>query len=137
MSVLLAKNKAVARQHRDTYLTISLEPSERAVLHARIAQRFDAMLALGFVDEVRRLHARGDLHLGLSALRCVGYRQLWAYVDGHIDLERAREHSLAATRQLAKRQMTWLHAQPDRIIVDCLARNAIARSIDAVAQALA
>ncbi len=119
------------------YLTISLEPSDRAALHARIEQRFDAMLRQGLLDEVRGLHARADLHPGLPSVRCVGYRQMWAHLDGEIDLETAREQGIAATRQLAKRQITWLRAQPERVIVDCLAADAVAQTIDAVARALA
>lgn len=119
------------------YITISLEPSERAVLHTRIEQRFDAMLAAGLLDEVGRLRTRADLHPGLPSVRCVGYRQMWAHLDGDIDLETAREQGIAATRQLAKRQITWLRAQPERRIVDCLAADAVAQTVDAVARALA
>ncbi|CAM3458299.1 tRNA dimethylallyltransferase [Bordetella sputigena] len=111
-----------ARDHH--YVTISMEPADRAALHARIAQRFDTMLEQGLVDEVAALRARGDLHTGLPSVRCVGYRQIWAYLDGEIDLPTAREQGIAATRQLAKRQITWLRAQPDRRIVDSLAPDA-------------
>jgi tRNA dimethylallyltransferase len=86
---------------------ISLEPRSRPWLHQRIAERFDAMLAAGLVDEVRALRERGDLHAALPAMRCVGYRQAWAALEGG-DLARLREHGIAATRQLAKRQLTWL-----------------------------
>lgn len=123
-----------APAHR--YITISLEPSDRAALHARIAQRFDAMLDAGLLDEVRGLHARSDLHPGLPSVRCVGYRQMWSYLDGAVDLDTAREQAIAATRQLAKRQITWLRAQPERVIVDCLATDTVAQVIDAVAHAL-
>jgi tRNA dimethylallyltransferase len=116
------------------YVTISLEPSDRAVLHARIEQRFDAMLAAGLLDEVRALRARGDLHPGLPSIRCVGYRQLWACLEGDTDLAQARAQALAATRQLAKRQLTWLRSQPDRHIVDCLAADAPAQVIALCAQ---
>jgi tRNA dimethylallyltransferase len=92
--------------------TIALIPRERAVLHAAIEQRFDAMLAAGFESEVRVLHERNDLHRGLAALRCVGYRQLLEYLDGVISLALARERAIAATRQLAKRQLTWLRSDP-------------------------
>ncbi|OMG84566.1 tRNA (adenosine(37)-N6)-dimethylallyltransferase MiaA [Achromobacter xylosoxidans] len=137
MSALLGRQRAAAGDDDHRYLTISLEPSERAALHARIEQRFDAMLASGLLEEVRGLHARADLHPGLPSVRCVGYRQMWAHLDGEISLEEAREQGIAATRQLAKRQITWLRAQPERVIVDCLAADAVAQTIDAVAAALA
>nr|WP_150123814.1 tRNA (adenosine(37)-N6)-dimethylallyltransferase MiaA [Achromobacter xylosoxidans] len=137
MSALLGRQRAAAGDDENRYLTISLEPSERAALHARIEQRFDAMLANGLLEEVRGLHARADLHPGLPSVRCVGYRQMWAHLDGEISLEEAREQGIAATRQLAKRQITWLRAQPERVIVDCLAADAVAQTIDAVAAALA
>lgn len=136
MSALLGRQRATAGDDNNRYLTISLEPSERAALHVRIEQRFDAMLANGLLGEVRGLHARADLHPGLPSVRCVGYRQMWAYLDGEISLEEAREQGIAATRQLAKRQITWLRAQPERVIVDCLAADAVAQTIDAVASAL-
>jgi tRNA dimethylallyltransferase len=102
----------------------ALEPSDRAVLHARIAQRFDQMLGNsdddGIVAEVARLRARGDLHPNLPSMRCVGYRQSWDYLDGAIDRSGLRETGIAATRQLAKRQLTWLRAMPERIVIDCL-----------------
>ncbi len=109
-------------------VVISLEPGERAWLHERIAQRFDLMLAQGLVDEVRRLHARGDLHADLPAMRCVGYRQVWEALDAAQAWDRdlspseqasVRERGVAATRQLAKRQLTWLRSMPQRQIVAC------------------
>jgi len=103
---------------RETPPLISLEPVDRAWLHARIAQRFDAMLDAGFVDEVRALRARGDLHLGLSAMRCVGYRQIWEALDANA-LDGLRDKGIAATRQLAKRQITWLRSMPARRVVAC------------------
>jgi len=106
------------------FINIALEPSDRARLHARIEQRFDAMLERGFLDEVRRLRARGDLHPDLPSMRCVGYRQAWAYLDGQIHGAEMRGQSIAATRQLAKRQLTWLRALPDRIVIDCLQADA-------------
>ena len=106
--------------------TISLEPSDRAVLHARIARRYQAMIAAGLPDEVRSLHARADLHPGLPSIRCVGYRQLWDHLDGRISLDQAIEQAIAATRQLAKRQITWLRSLPQRIPVDCLSDRAAA-----------
>jgi tRNA dimethylallyltransferase len=137
MSALLQRAQRTPDDDGNRYVTISLEPSDRAALHARIEQRFDAMLRQGLLDEVRGLHDRADLHPGLPSVRCVGYRQMWAHLDGQIDLDTAREQGIAATRQLAKRQITWLRAQPDRVIVDCLAADAVAQTIDAVALALA
>jgi len=128
MSALLAAHRPVASTCE--FVTVSLEPSDRLALHARIAQRFDAMLDRGLVDEVRALHARGDLHTGLPSIRCVGYRQIWGYLDGEVDLPTAREQAIAATRQLAKRQLTWLRALPERIAIDCLADDAVDQVID-------
>lgn len=105
-------------------LSLSLEPSDRSVLHQRIAQRFDIMLEQGFLDEVRQLRARGDLHPDLPSIRCVGYRQAWDYLDGNITQEEMRELGIIATRQLAKRQLTWLRSIPERKVIDCLATNA-------------
>jgi tRNA dimethylallyltransferase len=101
---------------------VSLEPASRAWLHERIAQRFDTMLAAGFVEEVRALRTRGDLHLGLPSMRCVGYRQAWEALDQDAqapDLTLLRERGVAATRQLAKRQLTWLRSLPQRHVVAC------------------
>jgi tRNA dimethylallyltransferase len=88
-----------------------LDPPDRAVLHQRLAQRLEAMMAGGFLDEVRGLRDRGDLTSRHSSMRAVGYRQLWAHLDGHYDLAEARRRALAATRQLAKRQLTWMRAE--------------------------
>ena len=88
-----------------------LNPPDRAVLHQRLAQRLETMMARGFLDEVRGLRDRGDLTSRHSSMRAVGYRQLWAHLDGHYDLAEARRRALAATRQLAKRQLTWMRAE--------------------------
>ena len=132
MSALIGTRGSAAAPLR--LATIALEPADRAVLHARIAARFEAMLDAGLLDEVRALRARGDLQPALPSMRCVGYRQAWAYLD---DLERgdrtpARhrrfvDEAVAATRQLAKRQLTWLRAMPQRTVVDCLAADAAQR----------
>jgi tRNA dimethylallyltransferase len=97
---------------------ISLETEDRAWLHRRLEQRFAQMLEQGLVDEVRGLRARGDLHLGLPSMRCVGYRQVWEALDADRfgDLQ---ARGAAATRQLAKRQITWLRAMPQRLVLDC------------------
>lgn len=88
-------------------------PQDRAVLHQRIARRFDLMMAAGFLDEVRALWRRGDLHEDLPAVRAVGYRQLWAHLNGQCSLDEALQKAVAATRQLAKRQLTWLRKWPE------------------------
>jgi len=103
-----------ARQLRDYELTqLAICPEDRKVLHERIALRFGQMMAAGLLEEVRALHQRGDLHSGLPAIRAVGYRQLWQHLDGECSLEEAVEKGIAATRQLAKRQLTWLRKWPD------------------------
>ncbi|NNM59484.1 MAG: tRNA (adenosine(37)-N6)-dimethylallyltransferase MiaA [Legionellales bacterium] len=91
-------------------LKLALFPSDRAILHQRIEQRFDAMLKEGFLDEVKMLRERGDLHLDLPSIRTVGYRQAWLHLDGLYDAETMREKAIIATRQLAKRQLTWLRS---------------------------
>jgi len=137
MSALLGRRDAAAVTNAPAQdiqtVTISLEPSDRRVLHARIANRYQHMLEQGLLEEVRLLHARTDLHPGLPAIRCVGYRQLWAYLDGAIGYGDAVTQAIAATRQLAKRQLTWLRAQPQRYLVDCLQDDAIARVVDLAA----
>jgi tRNA dimethylallyltransferase len=98
--------------------TIALLPNDRVELHRRIEQRFDAMLAAGFIDEVRALMARGDLDPDLPALRSVGYRQAWRHLLGETTFEEFRAAGIAATRQLAKRQMTWLRSMMNAKIID-------------------
>lgn len=122
MSELIAKREKPELPFE--LLSFALQPSDRAVLHARIAQRFDLMLGMrdddGIVAEVARLRARGDLSPNLPSMRCVGYRQAWDYLDGRIDRTGLRDTGIAATRQLAKRQLTWLRSMPERIVIDCL-----------------
>ncbi len=113
---------------------IALEPADRAALHARIAARFDAMLAAGFVDEVRALRARGDLSPALPSMRSVGYRQAWECLDAGASLETLRERAIAATRQLAKRQLTWLRSMNGRIAIDPFAPDAFERVVDVLDQ---
>ena len=96
----------------------ALIPEPRAVLHERINQRFVTMLNEGFLDEMRTLRARGDLHLGLPSMRCVGYRQAWEHLDGAYGYDELIEKGQAATRQLAKRQMTWIRGMPQIRVFD-------------------
>jgi tRNA dimethylallyltransferase len=105
---------------------VALEPASRAWLHRRIAERFAAMLDAGLLDEVRQLRARGDLHAGLPSMRCVGYRQAWEALETG-DTATLQERGIAATRQLAKRQLTWLRGM-DRTVVACDAPDALQRA---------
>ena len=118
-------------------LFISMEPDDRAWLHGRIAQRFEQMLADGFLDEVRALRARGDLSLDLPSMRCVGYRQAWEWLDAHSDAMQQDagslcERGIAATRQLAKRQITWLRSMPGRQVIAGDQPQAVARVVQAI-----
>jgi tRNA dimethylallyltransferase len=113
-------------------LWISLEPGDRSVLHARIAQRFDAMLEAGLVDELVALRARHALSPGLPSMRCVGYRQAWEHLEGRYDREEMRNRGIFATRQLAKRQLTWLRRWPDTARIDCLAQDAMEQALECV-----
>jgi len=126
------QTRNTAKDGADTYANIdvnfrliSLEPLERSWLHARIAARFDAMLAAGFMDEVKALRARGDLHADLPSMRCVGYRQAWEALDGNFAMHELRDKGIFATRQLAKRQITWLRSMPERQVVACDAPDAL------------
>jgi len=105
------------------HLQLAIAPQDRAVLHQRIEQRFDSMLEQGFEDEVRRLYQRGDLSVDMPSIRCVGYRQMWSYLDNEMDLEEARFRGIVATRQLAKRQFTWLRSWENIHWLDSLSGN--------------
>lgn len=117
-----------------SYATISLEPTERQLLSPRISQRYQQMIDQGLVAEVERLFARADLHVGLPSIRSVGYRQLWDYLEGEMALDAAIERAVIATRQLAKRQMTWLRSMPDRERVDCMDPKRADAVVDLVAK---
>lgn len=118
MSELLAESE----QQKPPYdfLSIGLLPSDRTVLHERIARRFDEMLLAGLDDEVRRLRETYDLHPNLPSMRCVGYRQAWEAQEGLISRAELRDRGIFATRQLAKRQITWLTNSFEAEIFDCL-----------------
>ena len=116
-------------------LVVALVPADRSKLHAAIAQRFDAMLAEGLVDEVAALRERFDLRPGLPSMRAVGYRQVLDCLDGRLDRAALRERGIAATRQLAKRQLTWLRSM-DVEPFECFASDVVVRIVDRVARAL-
>lgn len=106
-----------------TVAQFAIAPEQRQVLHARIAQRFHLMLEQGFVEEVEGLRLRGDLHAGLPSIRSVGYRQLWDYLDGKLGRDEMTERGIIATRQLAKRQFTWLRSWENLQWLDSLASD--------------
>lgn len=112
-----------------TVASLAIAPADRHVLHERIALRFSQMLEQGFVDEVRSLRARSDLHVGLPSIRAVGYRQVWEYLDGALDENEMRERGIIATRQLAKRQFTWLRGWSDVHWLDSLACDNMSRTL--------
>jgi tRNA dimethylallyltransferase len=119
----LQKSAAAAGRERIDILTLAIVPEDRGALAARIERRFDAMVASGFVEEVRSLMARPGLGAEQASMRAVGYRQLWAHLAGDLGWEEARLKALAATRQLAKRQMTWLRSDTERETHPAFARN--------------
>lgn len=115
---------------------ISLEPIERKVLAQRIAYRFEMMLAQGLIEEVEQLRTRGDLHLDLPSIRCVGYRQVWQYLEGALNRTELVERGVIATRQLAKRQLTWLRSMPTRHTIACDQTNYLDEVLFAVSGVL-
>ena len=136
MSEWLAKPKYVYCPY--TPITLSLVPSDRTILHLRIANRFDDMLKAGLVEEVAQLREDYVLEATMPSMRCVGYRQAWQHLNGAFGLNELREQGIAATRQLAKRQLTWLRGMEPGSVVefDCLAENVDAHVLDYIRQAL-
>ena len=118
-------------------LKLALVPADRALLHARVIERMDTMIDAGFLDEVRALRERGDLTPGLPALRAVGYRQAWQHLDGEFDAREFRDRAVFATRQLAKRQLTWLRSELDARAFDPFATGCASRAEQAVGAFLA
>jgi tRNA dimethylallyltransferase len=116
-------------EHPFRFIKLIVAPEQRSTLHDKIAERFDLMLAKGFLDEVQTLWQRGDLDESMPSVRCVGYRQAWSYLNGEYDQTTMREKAIIATRQLAKRQFTWLRREQD-------ARQLLSGSADLLEQAL-
>ena len=112
-----------------TVASLAIAPANRHVLHERIALRFAQMLEQGFVEEVRALRNRRDLHAGLPSIRAVGYRQVWDHLDGALTAAQMQERGVIATRQLAKRQFTWLRSWPDLHWLDSLADDNLSRTL--------
>ena len=113
---------------------LGLMPSDRTVLHERIARRFEQMLQNGLVEEVQRLYARGDLDITKPAIRAVGYRQIWQYLSGELDYQSMFEKGITATRQLAKRQLTWLRSMPNLKNIDCLNKDLAGEALKILAK---
>ncbi|MGE5524760.1 MAG: tRNA (adenosine(37)-N6)-dimethylallyltransferase MiaA [Rhodospirillaceae bacterium] len=134
MAELLKKPKYVYFPYRP--IEIALIPSDRAVLHSRIAERFDAMLKAGLVEELRALREDYGLEPDMPSMRCVGYRQAWQYLEGELDRDELREHGIAATRQLAKRQLTWLRSMQDPTVFDSLDDDVGAMALEYVRRRL-
>ncbi len=128
----------IGRQHPrpapGPLLKIAFADIERAVLHERIAQRFESMMHSGFVAEVARLKARGDLDSSMSSIKAVGYRQIWSALDGEYSMDEGVRRGVVATRRLAKRQFTWLRAQKGAISVNPLETGIVARITDLVSR---
>lgn len=132
--------ESYARREDDAPLppmtVLSLEPSDRAWLHRRIEQRFDQMLEQGLVDELRMLRAKYRLDAGMPSMRCVGYRQVWNFLEGEVDASTMRDTGIYATRQLAKRQITWLRSMQIDQRIDCLRDDAADAVMDAFARSV-
>lgn len=117
-------------------IKLAVAPADRTILHERIAQRYELMLQSGLVDEVEALRQRGDLHQDMPALRAVGYRQVWEYLGGSLNYTEMVERGIIATRQLAKRQFTWLRSESDLTLLDSLARGLRETALKFIEQAL-
>jgi tRNA dimethylallyltransferase len=131
MAESFARQKDVCLPYRT--LSLSLAPSDRGALHRRIAERFDAMIKAGLVEEVQALRHKYRLDAGLPSMRCVGYRQAWAMLEGEMPTTELRDRGIFATRQFAKRQITWLRATPGVTALDSLDGDATDQALRAIA----
>ncbi|MEO9275816.1 tRNA (adenosine(37)-N6)-dimethylallyltransferase MiaA [Marinomonas sp. 5E14-1] len=111
-------------------INMAVMPKERSILHQRIEQRFDEMMAQGFLAEVEGFYCRGDLSIDMPSMRCVGYRQLWQHLDGMDSLDDAIFKGVVASRQLAKRQLTWLRGWEDLMIFDSLSKDLVSEALN-------
>jgi tRNA dimethylallyltransferase len=145
LEVYYLTNKPMSEFHKKpkyvyfpyTPIKVALAPSDRAELHGRIARRFEDMLELGLIGELRTLREQYGLEITLPSMRCVGYRQVWQYLDGEFGLAGLREKGVAATRQLAKRQLTWLRSMKNVTEFDCLAADVADQVVDFLQRELA
>ncbi len=132
----ILKDPKKSQESEPEFVPIALEPSDRSVLHKRIEKRFDDMLKAGLIEEVEALRARGDLTPAMPSMRCVGYRQVWEYLDRTIDYATMRDKGVFATRQLCKRQLTWLRSIENRTIVDCAVEGATEAALAQIQKAI-
>jgi tRNA dimethylallyltransferase len=117
------------------FINLSIAPSDRGELHNRIAQRFDIMLNNGFIEEVEGFYRSGELNLDMPSMRCVGYRQVWEYLDGSLTRDEMRERGIIATRQLAKRQLTWLRSWPNLYQLETNDAKVLAKALEIIENA--
>ena len=117
------------------FINLSIAPNDRAKLHQRIAQRFDIMLKNGFIEEVEGFYQSGELNLDMPSMRCVGYRQVWEYLDGSLTRDEMRERGVIATRQLAKRQLTWLRSWPNLHQLETNDTKVLAKALEIIENA--
>lgn len=132
----ILKDPKKSQESEPEFVPIALEPSDRSVLHNRIEKRFDDMLKAGLIEEVEALRARGDLTPAMPSMRCVGYRQVWEYLDRTIDYATMRDKGVFATRQLCKRQLTWLRSIENRTIADCAVEGATEAALAQIQKAI-
>ncbi|MFK4445235.1 tRNA dimethylallyltransferase [Caballeronia udeis] len=132
----ILKDPKKSQESDPEFVPIALEPSDRSVLHKRIEKRFDEMLKAGLIEEVEALRARGDLTPAMPSMRCVGYRQVWEYLEREIDYATMRDKGVFATRQLCKRQLTWLRSIEDRNIVDCAVEGSTVAALERIQQVI-
>lgn len=117
------------QENRYNFISLAVMPNDRALLHKRIEQRFDLMMEQGFLSEMERLYQRGDLTPTMPSMRCVGYRQMWSHLAGECDLDEAIYRAIVATRQLAKRQITWLRGWQDLKTLDTLDKSLLSKAL--------
>lgn len=127
MTEYWAEQEASANDY--DYVSIAVMPDDRSVLHKRIEQRFDIMLEQGFLSEVEALFKRGDLHVDMPSVRCVGYRQMWSHLMGECDFDEAKYRGVVATRQLAKRQITWLRSWENLQVFDTFDKDLLSKAL--------
>ncbi|AWD32644.1 tRNA dimethylallyltransferase [Candidatus Kinetoplastibacterium sorsogonicusi] len=123
MSSILLEEKKINNNLKNKYITISLEPRDKSILHSRIEKRLNDMIENGLVEEVQKLYNCKFMHSNLPSMKCIGYRQIWSYLSNQISFQDAKSQIAFATKNLAKRQMTWIKKFNNKIIIDCASKN--------------